>query len=88
LFVPAKFGGYEVDPITFVKIIEEISAVDGSAGWVVSVCAVGGLFAGFLREERCFRDVHVAMQHVAVSSTSLELAGRVILGLDPGTARF
>ena len=25
LFVPAEFGGYEVDPITFVKIIEEIS---------------------------------------------------------------
>jgi 3-hydroxy-9,10-secoandrosta-1,3,5(10)-triene-9,17-dione monooxygenase len=22
LFVPAKFGGYEVDPITFVKILE------------------------------------------------------------------
>jgi alkylation response protein AidB-like acyl-CoA dehydrogenase len=51
LFVPAKFGGYEVDPITFVKIVEEISAVDGSAGWVVSVCAVGGLIAGFLGEE-------------------------------------
>lgn len=51
LFVPAKFGGYEVDPITFVKTIEEVSAVDGSAGWVVSVCAVGGLVAGFLRED-------------------------------------
>jgi indole-3-acetate monooxygenase len=38
--------------------------------------------------ERCFRDVHVAMQHIAVSSTSLELSGRVLLGLDPGTARF
>jgi indole-3-acetate monooxygenase len=25
--------------------------VDGSAGWVVSVCAVGGLFAGFLPED-------------------------------------
>jgi indole-3-acetate monooxygenase len=51
LFVPAKFGGYEIDPITFVKIIEEISAADGSAGWVVSVCAVGGLIAGFLRKD-------------------------------------
>ena len=48
LFVPAKFGGYQVDPITFVKIIEEISALDGSVGWVVSVCNVGGLMAGFL----------------------------------------
>lgn len=38
--------------------------------------------------ERCFRDVHAAMQHIAVSSTSLELAGRVLLGLEPGTSRF
>ena len=55
LFVPAKFGGYEVDPITFVKIIEEISAVDGSVGWVVSVGAVGGLLAGYLREDAAAR---------------------------------
>ena len=40
LFVPAEFGGYEVDPITFVKIIEEISMWDGSVGWVISVAAV------------------------------------------------
>ena len=51
LFVPAKLGGYEIDPITFVKIIEELSAVDGSVGWIVSVCAVGGLLAGSIREE-------------------------------------
>jgi indole-3-acetate monooxygenase len=51
LLLPARFDGYEVDPITFVKIIEEISAADGSVGWVVSVCAVGGLFAGYMREE-------------------------------------
>jgi alkylation response protein AidB-like acyl-CoA dehydrogenase len=38
--------------------------------------------------ERCFRDVHAAMQHIAVSSSSLELSGRVLLGLDPGTSRF
>lgn len=51
LFVPAKFGGYELEPITFARIIEEISALDGSAGWVVSVCAVGGLIAGFLPQD-------------------------------------
>ncbi len=54
LFVPARFGGYESDPITFVKVIEEISAVDGSAGWVVSVCAVGGLLAGHMGEDATF----------------------------------
>jgi alkylation response protein AidB-like acyl-CoA dehydrogenase len=51
LFAPAKFGGLEVDPSTFVKIIEGLSAADGSVGWVVSVCSVGGLFAGYLSEE-------------------------------------
>jgi alkylation response protein AidB-like acyl-CoA dehydrogenase len=32
--------------------------------------------------QRCFRDVHVATQHVMVSATSATLAGRARLGLD------
>lgn len=51
LFVPARFGGDEVDPITFIKVIEQIAALDGSAGWVASVCSVGGLLAGYLPPE-------------------------------------
>jgi alkylation response protein AidB-like acyl-CoA dehydrogenase len=33
--------------------------------------------------ERCFRDVHAATQHVAVAPKGLELAGRVLLGMEP-----
>lgn len=41
------------------------------------------------RLERCFRDVHAAGQHVAVSPLSnLEPIGRVLFGLSPGMARF
>jgi len=32
---------------------------------------------------RRFRDVHVATQHVALAPRTLEVAGRVLLGLDP-----
>lgn len=34
--------------------------------------------------DRCFRDVHVAAQHVALHPSNYETCGRVILGLPPG----
>lgn len=41
------------------------------------------------RLERCFRDVHAACQHVALSPlANLEPIGRVLFGLPPGLARF
>lgn len=38
--------------------------------------------------EQLFRDVHVGAQHIGIIEHNLELGGRVILGLDPGTPRF
>jgi alkylation response protein AidB-like acyl-CoA dehydrogenase len=32
--------------------------------------------------QRCLRDVHVVTQHMMVSEASLELVGRVLLGVD------
>jgi alkylation response protein AidB-like acyl-CoA dehydrogenase len=40
------------------------------------------------RIARCFRDLHAATQHIGLNSTGYETAGRVLLGLDPGTPRF
>ncbi|MBS0641697.1 MAG: acyl-CoA dehydrogenase family protein [Proteobacteria bacterium] len=41
------------------------------------------------RIERCARDVHAAGQHVTVlPMTNLELVGKTLFGLDPGTTRF
>jgi indole-3-acetate monooxygenase len=38
--------------------------------------------------ERCFRDIHATTQHIGTQAVNYELAGRVLLGLDPGTPRF
>jgi alkylation response protein AidB-like acyl-CoA dehydrogenase len=38
--------------------------------------------------QRCFRDVHVATQHVMVAPPTLELAGRVLLGLDADVSQL
>ena len=35
--------------------------------------------------QRCMRDAHAATQHIMHALPNYELAGRVILGLDPGT---
>ncbi|CUH65312.1 Flavin-dependent monooxygenase, oxygenase subunit HsaA [Thalassovita gelatinovora] len=35
-FVPARFGGDEISPAAFCRLIEDISAADASAGWVAS----------------------------------------------------
>ena len=35
-FVPKQFGGSEHTPMEFLRLIEEISTADGSAGWVAS----------------------------------------------------
>ena len=38
--------------------------------------------------DRCFRDARVAVQHIGLSTNVYELAGKVLLGLDPGSPRF
>ncbi|MCY4563582.1 MAG: hydrolase, partial [Gammaproteobacteria bacterium] len=35
--------------------------------------------------QRCFRDVHVATQHIMVAQPTYEVVGKVALGIDPKT---
>jgi len=37
------------------------------------------------RLQRCFRDVHVATQHIMVAQPTFEMVGKVLLGIDPKT---
>ncbi len=45
LWVPKAFGGYETDHRTAYRIFEEVSAADGSAGWVLNQSAAVSVLA-------------------------------------------
>src|SRR5689334_4881873 len=56
LVIPRKFGGLEVDIITMMRVIEEISEADGSTGWCVGIGNGTASVAAFL-DESIARDI-------------------------------
>jgi acyl-CoA dehydrogenase-like protein len=55
--------------------------------WIATDAGTAAIFeAGTL--ERSVRDVHAATKHVAMTPNNYIVAGRLTLGLEPGTARI
>ncbi|HEY6438703.1 MAG TPA: acyl-CoA dehydrogenase family protein [Acetobacteraceae bacterium] len=48
LWVPRALDGEEADPMTLVRVVEEISRADGSVGWCVAIGGGSGVFGGYL----------------------------------------
>ncbi|MFG6082456.1 acyl-CoA dehydrogenase family protein [Paracoccus litorisediminis] len=51
-FVPSRFGGDEISPAAFLRMIETISTADASAGWVASF-GVSSTYLAALPVETC-----------------------------------
>ncbi len=50
-WVPKALGGFEADIETNLRMVEEVSKVDGAAGWNVMIAATRGMFSAFLPPE-------------------------------------
>jgi alkylation response protein AidB-like acyl-CoA dehydrogenase len=50
LAVPRALGGSELDPLDQTRVIEEVSAADGSTGWCTMIALGDGIFAGCMNE--------------------------------------
>ena len=48
MLAPREAGGLELDLPSVVRLEEAVAAVDGSMGWVLTLCAGAGWFAGFM----------------------------------------
>ena len=62
---------------TAISVTDMLAASAGAAA-IFETCVL----------ERAVRDVHAAAKHIAMSPNNYIIAGRLALGLDPGTARF
>ncbi len=45
---PRSFGGFEVAPVEFIEMIEELACADGSAGWTAAIGAGAPAFTAWL----------------------------------------
>ena len=72
------------------RAIYRLAIAQGMANAVQAVdlmYSVGGATSIYAtsRLDRCLRDAHTAAAHVWVAPDTYELAGRLLLGLDPGS---
>jgi alkylation response protein AidB-like acyl-CoA dehydrogenase len=48
IWVPKELGGFEAGIDTNLRVVEEVSKVDGAAGWNVMIAGTGGMFSAYL----------------------------------------
>lgn len=59
--VPRVYGGGELDPMSQVQVVEELSRLDGSVGWLSMIGTAAGFLAAFLAPpvaQRLFGDTY------------------------------
>jgi alkylation response protein AidB-like acyl-CoA dehydrogenase len=49
--VPREYGGSELDPMRQVRVVEELSRIEGSAGWLSMISSAGSFLAAFLKPD-------------------------------------
>ena len=48
MLAPRDMGGFETDPHNFLRVVEEVSYADGSAGWCTMIAGCYATFSGML----------------------------------------
>jgi alkylation response protein AidB-like acyl-CoA dehydrogenase len=51
LWQPKAFGGFEVEPVTGLRVIEEISRIDSAAGWNLQIAVAHDMFAPWFGDQ-------------------------------------
>lgn len=74
---PRALGGFEVHPLTFYRVVEEIARLDGSTGWCVFIAGCNPLMGAYLADSAA-ADVFGSDPHVAVAGVVLPYGKAVV----------
>lgn len=74
--MPRSWGGPEVDPLTQIRIVEELSKADPSVGWCAMIGADAGFFTAFL-EDSVGRALYPDLD--MVTATSVRPSGQAVV---------
>jgi alkylation response protein AidB-like acyl-CoA dehydrogenase len=80
LVLPHDLGGDEVDPVTAARVVEEVSAADGSAGWCVMIAAQNQAFAGLMAPD----EARVVWANRAIVCGTARPIGRAVVSENGG----
>lgn len=78
LWRPRSLGGEEVDAATFVRIVEAVSRIDGSAGWCVCIAGNTSLPCGHLPKEAA-REIFGSDPNIVTAGTWPPLGKAVVV---------
>src|ERR1700745_3302031 len=77
LWIPRSLGGEEADPMTLVRVVEEVSRADGAAGWCMAIGGEYGAFGGYLPAEAA-REIYGSDAHVRTAGQFRPLGDAVV----------
>ena len=79
--MPLAWGGCQADPLTQNRVIEEISAASGSAGWCVMIASANANFNAFLDQDvarEMYPDPNIVTAAVEPTNTPRSTASRAV----------
>jgi len=69
LYNPLEWGGQEYSLPAAVQLLEKLASIDGSLGWVVTLCSGASMFAGYFQAE--VRQEIVSTKHMCIAGSGL-----------------
>jgi alkylation response protein AidB-like acyl-CoA dehydrogenase len=78
LWIPRTLGGEEVDPTTFVRVVEAVAQVDGTTGWCLMIGGGYGIFGGSLPATAA-REIYGSDPHIITGGAFRPLGQAVVV---------